>query len=237
MTEPAWIDMPALDPWQDGKGGDHGEHSIEAVSRHSIAETGLVCPRCGTEIGVRGDYDMVRRGRMGEVIKCIGRRRLQDGVDHTCNTYLVASPDTEHGDHLIWDTTPVEERTQKFHTFVRISKEDMLKEKLGDDIKPKPGDVLVADAALAQVKPVAPERVRFAFQKGEVYITSDGRLFNIERVQTDGDLIYDGWAWGTFVAPPPQTIWHLDPFGLIRQSMCDPTMNDTVRVISLSPPV
>lgn len=234
-TEPPWIEMPAIDPWSSPT--SHGEHSIEAVSRHSIAETGLVCPRCRTEIGVRGNYEMVRRGRMGEVIKCIGTRRLQDGAEHVCNTYLVASPDTEHGDHLIYDKTPVEERQKLFYTFVRITEADMLREKLGDDIKALPGDVLLADASLAIEKPQAVERIRFPYQKGEVYETDSGRLVLIERVQQDGDPIFNGWAWGTFIGPAPQTLWNIDPFGLIRQSMCDPTMNDTIRITTLSPPI
>lgn len=222
--DPLWISIPATDPLT---ATAHGKHQIEFVSRHAIAETGLLCPVCRTELAALGDYTMVRHSRLGDVIKCNGKRVVQD-EEFPCGMYLVASPDTEHGDHLIYDKVPADERHALFHSFVRVSEGDAARRKYGEDISLRDGELVTA--ASVTVEQVS-ERPRLTLAKDQVWQTDDGRQVTILRVQNDGDPMFDGWAWGTFLNEPAFE-WNIDPTGLIRQSMRDPTLNDRVRLTS-----
>ncbi len=231
-ADPLWIEVPNTDPLT---AVTHGEHKVEWVSRHAIAETGLTCPTCGNEICPIGDYTMVRHCRMGDVIKCNGTVKLQDR-EAPCGKLLVASPDTEHGDDKLWDKVPKEEREPLFYRFVRISEGDAAKRKYGEDIT-------LVDGALAatpgEPKPEKPKLPTLPLKAGQVWQTDDARMVQILRVQensTDPAMrTHDGWAWGSFVNEQPEgaklTEWNIDPTGLVRQSMSDPTMNDRVRLL------
>ena len=119
-------------------GEAHGEHDIYPVSRHDLAECGLICPMCKAEVAKRADFSRVCRAMIGgienEVIKCPG---IRPSDDEPCPLWLAASPDTEHGDHLnddgTIDSTGAGD-TPEFFRFVRISAEKALQEKYGLDI-------------------------------------------------------------------------------------------------------
>ncbi len=117
---PPWMDVGNVDPLQGDEEGSavHGEHNISFVSRHHIAECGLLCPQCRKLAARRGDYRGVRRTRLGEAVVCA-----------ECGETLVASPDTEHGDHLLEYDKKVMER------FVRVSPDKALREEWGEDMK------------------------------------------------------------------------------------------------------
>src|SRR5690606_15780122 len=127
-----------FDPWNSS---ETKEHRTEAVSRHAIAETGLICPRCETLVADRGDYSLVQRSNLGEVIKCPGKL-VTNGNESLCGFILLARPDTEHGDNLIWDKIAPEKRATLFYRFVRISILNGLKERYGSDIQVKSGEMV-----------------------------------------------------------------------------------------------
>jgi len=110
---PPKMDIGRCDPLSE----EAGEHNIQFVSRHDIAECGLKCPRCEELSARRGDFRRVRRTRLGEAVEC-----------PQCGQILIASPDTEHGDDL------VEYDKDLFHRFVRVSAKQALRDELGDDI-------------------------------------------------------------------------------------------------------
>ncbi len=121
-------------------GEEHGNQDILFVSRHDIAECGLVCPRCKANVVERGDFTAVRRtiinGTENEVVKCTGTFFV-DELEHPCGLWLAASPDTEHGDHLNDDGTvnaTGSNDTPDFWKFKRISPEQALREKYGADV-------------------------------------------------------------------------------------------------------
>ncbi len=223
-NDPLWIAVPATDPFT---ATTHGEHHVEFVSRHAIAETGLRCPSCQTEVSPIGDYTMVRHSRLGDVIKCNGKRIIQD-EEYVCGMFLAASPDTEHGDHLIYDKTPKEDRFELFYRFVRISEGDAAKLRYGPDAVLSVEGEVFASKAPPGTSPV--ERPRLIFKVGQVWQTDDERQVQILRVQTDGDPMFDGWAWGIFLNTEPFE-WNIDPSGLVRQTMRDPTLNDRARLL------
>lgn len=139
-----------------------GEHNVHFVSRHDIAEVGLRCPACKKIAAKRGDYSLVREsvlkdGTFNEVILCPNVYKNKDGFEVECGAYLLASPDTEHGDHLdpedcgkgeddanLRETTPGE-----CYLFKRISKADAAREQFGDDVTVDGQGRLTADADLA----------------------------------------------------------------------------------------
>lgn len=225
--DPLWIAVPATDPIT---ATTHGEHKIEFVSRHAIAETGLICPSCHNEIASIGDYIMVRHCRLGDVIKCNGTRHIQD-EETPCGMFLVASPDTEHGDHILYDRVPQDDRFELFYRFVRISEGDAAKRKYGEDLKLVDGQMVAVPTEPAPPKPVRP---KLSYKAGQIWQTDDERQIVILRVQensTDPAMQnYDGWAWGLFVNTDPHE-WHIDPTGLIRENMSDPTRNDRARLL------
>jgi hypothetical protein len=110
---PPYRHLPGCDPL----GTTPGNHDLLYSSRHDIAECGLVCKNCRTLTAERGDFSKVVYTQHGEAVKC-----------ENCGLWLVASPDTEHGDDLI----PYERIN--FHRFVRISKKKATREQYGDDI-------------------------------------------------------------------------------------------------------
>ncbi len=225
-----WVHIPPGDPWT---ANTHGKHHVEAVSRHAIAETGLVCTLCETEVCPRGDYSLVRNSRLGEVVVCRGRREVNDQV-MPCGAFLVASPDTEHGDNLIWDKVPELERREKFFSFRRISEEKALKDQYGIDIKQTKGE-LSASPEAARTSTTNQAVKKFTFQAGEVYSVSDGQVVEILRVQEDGDPHFKGWAWLRFQRAPLQE-WNVDPSGKIRKSMRDPLLDDDLFLTTIHRP-
>lgn len=223
IDDPLWIAVPATDPFT---ATTHGEHHVEFVSRHAIAETGLRCPACQTEVSPIGDYAMVRHSRLGDVIKCNGKRIIQD-EEYVCGMFLAASPDTEHGDHILYDKVPAEDRFELFYRFVRISEGDAAKLRYGPDAKIVDGEVV---ATPSDPPPPPVERPRLNLKAGQVWQTDDNRQIQILRVQENYDIMFDGWAWGIFLNEEPFE-WNIDPFGLVRQTMRDPTLNDRARLL------
>lgn len=226
---PRWLNIPPGDPFTSG---EHGTHHFEFVSRHAIAETGLHCPLCRNEVAPLGDYRLVRRSRLGEVIRCNGTRQVND-EDVPCPAYLVASPDTEHGDHLIYDKASDK---SVFMRFVRIKEADAVKLKYGKDVKMQSGDLFANAPEVVEVsKTVKPT---LNLKVGQVWQTDHGDQVTIIRVQDDGDPVFNGWAWCKFVGPIGMDLeWHVDPTGKIRQSMRDPTQRDRSRLVSEIRPV
>ncbi len=121
------------------------DHVI-GVSRHHIAESGLVCPVCGSVAANRGDYTNVRRmlinGIENEIVECQGEREVENERDVSCGAILAASPDTEHGDHLDEMGQVVSDGSYDppdFWRFVRIGKEQAIREEFGEDAWVKKG--------------------------------------------------------------------------------------------------
>lgn len=112
-------------------GAQHGLQPLYWVSRHDLAECGLVCPRCAALAAEQGDVTNVRRmlinGRENEVVKCLNSIEGEDGSKRACNAILVASPDTEHGD----DTTAGD--PDDFYRFCRTTAERVLRDRYGMD--------------------------------------------------------------------------------------------------------
>lgn len=221
-----WIDIPPTDPLT---ATTHGQHKVEFVSRHAIAETGLFCPVCQTEVAPLGVYRLVQRSRLGEVIVCHGRRLIQD-EEMPCGMMLIASPDTEHGDEILYDRVPKHERHELFHRFKRISKGDAARLKYGQDIKVDEGQLI---AVPVEGKPPAPPQVRKNFEPKQVWFTDLGFPIEILSVQVDNDPVYHGWAKGRFQNTDNDWEWHVDCYGNIRQSMRDPTQNDHGKLLHL----
>lgn len=129
-------------PWSPGvarhmravpNGGLQPTHEVYFVPRQDIAECGLRCEKCGTDVAERGDFSRVTRsivdGQENEVVKCQGLIELQDGQKpRPCPAWLAASPNTEHGDDLIEGDPP------EFYKFSRISQAQALREKYGMEI-------------------------------------------------------------------------------------------------------
>ena len=218
-----WLDIP-FDPLTST---EHGEHRVEFVSRHAIAETGLICPVCHGEVAPLGSYIMVQRSRLGEVLVCNGKRQIQDD-EVTCGMYLVASPDTEHGDEILFDRVPKHERHALFHSFVRISKGDAARRKYGEDIKLS-GEQMIAVPYEGKA-PVVRGPV-LELQEKQVWYTDLGKPIEITWVQVDNDPLYHGWARGRFQNEPDGWEWHIDKYGNLRQSMRDPTQNDRGKLL------
>ena len=112
---PPKVTVPGADPLSEAA----GEHNTHFVSRHDIAECGLTCPACKNTAAQRGDFSGVCLDqRDNEVIQC-----------GSCGAWLVASPDTEHGDHLL------EYDHKLFHRFVRKPIAEVWRDKYGEDIQ------------------------------------------------------------------------------------------------------
>jgi hypothetical protein len=226
---PPWVNLPPLDPWSST---EHGEHKVEAVSRHAIAETGLICPKCLNEICPRGDFTQVREGKIGaivnEVIICHGQREVRDHKI-PCGAILMASPDTEHGDNILWDKVPTEERKDLFFRFRRISEDQALKEKYGFDVSLTKEGQMRAKAEDARDQPKE-NRDRVFFELDDVYVLSNGRMGHVTELlaEHEGDKHFVGWC--IMEIDGDGVRWFVDPFGTVRRDMTDPTMNNLVIV-------
>lgn len=149
---PPYRDVCSIDPWTST---DHGEHNVQGISRHSIAESGLICPVCNNEVAARGVFRHIFRTRIGstpcEALECGGIR--QNGV--RCGTVLFACPDTEHGDdQMDYDT-------KKFHRFKRIDEKQAMREQYGEDIiGENPSQLSVKMSDLIESKP-EPEGIKW----------------------------------------------------------------------------
>lgn len=221
--KPPWLDIPKAGSWDSHT---DGTHKFEAVSRHSIAESGLVCPRCETPVCPRGDYSFVRTSHLGEVVKCNGKREAE-GREVACEAILAASPDTEHGDNLIYDAIPPDERKKKFYSFVRISEAKALADKYDASVAVKNG-VLSTNAA---ERKIAEQKKKYEYKEGEAFVLSDKRVAHVVRVQHTGDVYFDGWAKCVIHGAADGLEWDLDPWGKVRQSLRDPTLNDTLFIV------
>lgn len=128
-----WARVRAVNAW--GDAGGFTKHLILGVSRHHIAESGLNCPVCGNCAAERADYSRVQRMRVNgvenEVVECVGMREVENNTLVACGTFLLASPDTEHGDHLN-NQGEIESNGRfdrpEFYKFKRITREDATKE-------------------------------------------------------------------------------------------------------------
>lgn len=123
-------------------GEGHGYSDVIFVSRHDIAEGGLTCPACRSSVAAHGDFTNVRRalvnGRENEVIRCTGKMADPVRGERDCGMWLVASPTTEHGDHL--DKTTGEVITHgafpaEMFRFKRVSAREVLAQQWGMDVR------------------------------------------------------------------------------------------------------
>ncbi len=140
---PNWLlRMVGETPWAPGvarhmravpSGALQPTHQVYFVNRQDIAECGLSCPKCATDVAERGDFSRVVRsvidGQVNECIKCVGLIDMNDGQKPIqCPAWLAASPNTEHGDDLIEGDPP------EFYVFTRIAQAQALREKYGMEI-------------------------------------------------------------------------------------------------------
>jgi hypothetical protein len=213
---PRWMEIPACDPLNSI---DHGTHYVEFVSRHSIAETGLICPVCENEVAPCGDFSKVHMSRLGECIRCTGIRIAND-EQHICNKFLIASPDTEHGDDVVYDKTPTNKR-DIFYKFVRISPKAVLQRRYGGDVK-RAGENLSVNECSRKDSGKKAEKTH-TYEKGQIYRTKDGDTYEVMRVNTD-DPYYNGWAH--VFSGRYRCEFLADPYGKVRITMNDPTSND-----------
>ncbi len=134
-----------------------GQHSTFFVSRHHLAEGGLECPLCHEMIAsgnFTGVYRTMVDGRENEVIVCQGKRKVEGIREVKCETLLIASPDTEHGDHLN-DKGEVDAYASDppdYYRFVRAPADQALREKWGVTAAPGEGDTVV----VTEPKPANP---------------------------------------------------------------------------------
>jgi len=128
--------------------GAAGESNIYWVSRHDLAECGLWVdlPVGRHRVAEAGDFLLIRRGLLpgtGVVVEYIPYEyRAANGQSATC--YLVASPDTEHGDHLKLDNCPPHEKAAllaEMNTFVRRTYAEIVKDRYGPDVIPSENGV------------------------------------------------------------------------------------------------
>jgi hypothetical protein len=143
-----------------------------------------------------------------------------------CGMILAASPDTEHGDNLLWDITPAADRESLFFRFRRISEDKALKEKYGFDVSITKAGQMKADALKSKG---APEEIRdtIAYELGDVYLLSDGRkLGHVTELLTEhaGDKYYAGWC--IMEIDGDGVRWFVDKFGKVRRDMTDPTLDN-----------
>ncbi len=222
---PPWITLPAMDPWN---APGHCEHKFEGISRHVIAETGIICPRCLNQVCVRGDYTQVREGKVGatrnEVIVCNNQRQVNDSKQH-CGAILMASPDTEHGDNILWDKVQPKDREALFFRFRRVSEEQALKEKYGFDVSAYEDGQLKARPEEARLKP-GDDRPTMTYEVGEVYVLSNGRMGHVTEVLQahDGDKHFAGW--GIMEIDGDGIRWFVDTRGIVHRDMTDPALNN-----------
>lgn len=141
--------------------GGHGQHQTAFVSRHHLAEGGLMCPLCQTSIP-SGDFTGVKEyivdGHTNEGVVCQGEREVGDRMV-ACATILLASPDTEHGDHFNDDGTITAQGADPpaFYRFVRCSPLQSLREKWGVNVDDADMQANTVDLAEAGPTPTTTE--------------------------------------------------------------------------------
>jgi hypothetical protein len=147
------------------------------VSRHDIAESGLQCPLCRKEAVERGDfskvYKMLVDGHENEVVQCPNRRTIQNDQEVDCKAWLIASPTTEHGDHLDDEGNVSSDGAMdkpEFFRFKRISAAQALREQWGVDIEAAP------EGEIAVVEPEMPLEERLKSKRHEVLAGEELRL-------------------------------------------------------------
>jgi hypothetical protein len=141
-----------------------GQHQTCFVSRHHLASGGLTCPLCQMVIAA-GDFtgvkDYVVDGRLNEGVVCQGEREIGDRME-PCRSILLASPDTEHGDHLgaNGEVDPNGEDPPEYYRFVRVGALQALREKWGVEVKD--GDMAAGTVDVPDDKPAEPQRSQTA---------------------------------------------------------------------------
>ncbi len=143
------------------------------VSRHDIAECGLICPLCQTIAAERGDFRRVRRavvdGQENEVLQCQGMRIVGGGTqtrEVPCEAWLVASPTTEHGDHLDDEGKVCTDGSldrPEFFVFKRITAAQAMREQWGVDV-----ETTDTDLGVMPVAELLPMEERLKLKKHEV---------------------------------------------------------------------
>lgn len=168
----------------------HGPTRVHFVSRHDIAETGLICPSCHNTVAPRASFDKIQRvrlsdGSVNEALFC-PHTKEHDGHKVPCGAILVASPDTEHGDHL-------SKHTEKNYTFRRKAADVAVREEHGADVETR-GDRLSSDlVAVHPLTPVQPELMRNARVAAGLEEPAESDTPNETPPPADGST---GIAWG-----------------------------------------
>lgn len=127
--------LPGADPL----GTAPGEGRITFVSRHALVESGVYWETVAMreEAAKTGEFWRIRRGLMGAAGEEV------EFIHHAVrDSYLVASPDTEHGDHLLLDKTREERGEEAYrrllaemNRFVRRDPMELARERLGADLE------------------------------------------------------------------------------------------------------
>lgn len=134
LSPPYVGQLPGVDPLSTVP----GEGRICFVSRHSLVESGLYWETVAVreEAAKPGEFWRIRRGTLGSTGEEV------EFIHHAPrDTYLVASPDTDHGDHLLLDQV-LEEKGRKaylqliaeMNRFVRRDPVQLARERLGMDL-------------------------------------------------------------------------------------------------------
>lgn len=125
---PPYVDL-GLDV-EEGYMETHCEHSVEHMSRHSIAEQNVKCLRCALDskeipLVDQGDYSGVHWTWVNN-----GHSRVKNECVfcEECQNWLLASPDTEHNDHK----NNAEDPPEYFH-FVRKGLDEVFRDQHGED--------------------------------------------------------------------------------------------------------
>ncbi len=166
--KPEWLARLHGDvPWANPRslstvaGGHEGIGNNIFVSRHDIAESGLQCPLCRKEAVERGDFSKVYKaivdGHENEVVQCPNRRTVEEGREVDCAAWLIASPTTEHGDHLDDEGNVCSDGAMdrpEFFRFKRITAAQALREQWGMDVEPDPAGGMRIDAPEGEPVPL-----------------------------------------------------------------------------------
>ena len=126
-------------PGCDLLGMAHGESRIQFVSRHGLVESGIYWEKVANKelVAKPGEYYKIKSAVLpstGEVVEVI-HHAAQD-------VYLVASPDTDHGDHILMDKIRKEQGEEAYrlflcecNKFVRRDPMEIVRERLGADLQ------------------------------------------------------------------------------------------------------
>lgn len=189
--------------------GHAGETNIYWVSRHDLAECGLWVdlPMGRHRVAEAGDFLLIRRGVLpgtGVVVEFIPYE-YPAGNGQTATCYLVASPDTEHGDHLKLDNCQPHEKASllsEMNTFVRRTYAEILQDRHGADMR------LTADGNIAAALSATP------YEEGSLWIETGKRDpitgEPIKRPATPQDTVQPGMRFHTYVTGRFVPIMHED---------------------------